>query len=412
MNTSQTNYILHLDASGEGQALPLALEGLPAKNSENEIIHYRRVKVASCGDWTHRGTGEPLDIATDRADEWIRNTAALSASGHKPFVTARHVFDETGSGFVDPDARDTLGYVERLERDGNDVFAVIGLHGDESLKVAARNSRSVGVAKQNARDAKGNVFAGEVLHHLALCPNSALPNLGGTARIAASADRPACSVPVFTLAAATPQQESTMTKETAKKFRDTFKVAADVADDKLADIAAEKALALSADVQTLTTERDTAKADAKAKDAQVIALSASDKEPDAHTMIHVNRAMQASREAAVKSGVISEGGVKELDAIFFANGKPNKLALSLSANPKNGQQDWLYTRVLDVIAANPGVKTDDGIARDAQAKNNAHEEILTGMNLALSGDTSAANAKKRDRQAELLAEQLGVKKTA
>lgn len=409
---SNTNYILHLDASGEGQALPLALEGLPAKNSEGEAIHYRRMKIAECGDWTHRGTGEPLEIASTRADEWIRNTSALSAAGHKPYITTIHVYDETGSSFREPDARETVGYVERVERDGNDIFAVVGLHGDESLKVAARNSRSVGVAKRDARDAKGNTFPGEYLHHLALCPNSALPNLGGTARIAASADRPACSVPVFTLAAATPQQESTMTKETAKKFRDTFKVAADVADDKLADIAAEKALALSADVQTLTTERDTAKADAKAKDAQVIALSASDKEPDAHTMIHVNRAMQASREAAVKSGVISEGGVKELDAIFFANGKPNKLALSLSANPKNGQQDWLYTRVLDVIASNPGVKTDDGIPRDVQARSEAQDAIVTGVSLSLSGDTSAANAKKRDRQAELLAEQLGVKKTA
>lgn len=408
MNTSQTNYILHLDASGEGQALPLALEGLPAKNSEGEAIHYRRMKIAECGDWTHRGTGEPLEIASTRADEWIRNTSALSAAGHKPYITTIHVYDETGSSFREPDARETVGYVERVERDGNDIYAVVGLHGDESLKVAARNSRSVGVAKRDARDAKGNTFPGEYLHHLALCPNSALPNLGGTARIAASADRPACSVPVFTLAAATPQQESTMTKETAKKFRDTFKVAADVADDKLADIAAEKALALSADVQTLTTERDTAKADAKTKGDQVLALSASDREPDALSMSLITESFGEKEAKVVASGVLSEAGMKQIHSLYFINDKPTKQALALSA----GSTKPAYARLLDTLMANPGVKTDSGIPRDVQARSEAQDAIVTGVSLSLSGDTSAANAKKRDRQAELLAEQLGVKKTA
>jgi hypothetical protein len=180
--SASAGYVLHLDDTAVGLPLPLGLEGLPTKDDAGEPIHYRRVKVAECGDWVHRGTGAPFDIARARADEWVKNTTALSESGHRPFVTPKHVFDETGTRFVEPDARDTLGYVERVERDGNDVYAVIGLHGDDALKVAAKNGRSVGVAKRDARDAKGNVFPGEYLHHLALCPNSALPGLGGMAR--------------------------------------------------------------------------------------------------------------------------------------------------------------------------------------------------------------------------------------
>jgi hypothetical protein len=399
-----TDFVLYLDDSVIGKPLPLGLEGLPTKDGEGHPIHYRRVKVASCGDWTHRGTGESFDISRDRADEWIRNTTALAASGHKPFVTPKHTFDDSGSSFAEPDARDTLGYVERLERQGDDVFAILGLNGDDALLTAARNSRSIGVAKQDARDAKGNKFPGEYLHHLALCPNSALPNLGGTSRIAASADRPAISVPVFTLAAATPtQKESEMNKELAKKFREKLGVAADVADDKLADLAAEKALALSADVATLTTERDTLKTDRDAKAQQVLALSANDKEPDALSLSLVTRSFKTDRDRVVESGVVSEAGMKELDALLIPGGKPGKFALALSA----GSPDPLYCRVCDILRRNPGVKVNNEIPRDVAARAEAEDAIR----LSLSGDSS--DPKKIDRQAELLAEQLGrQKKTA
>src|SRR5438046_1491538 len=76
-------YVLHLDDTHVGAPLPLGLEGLPTKDDAGNPIHYRRVKVASCGNWTHRGTGQPFNISRTRADEWIKNTTALSASGHR-----------------------------------------------------------------------------------------------------------------------------------------------------------------------------------------------------------------------------------------------------------------------------------------------------------------------------------------
>jgi hypothetical protein len=104
----------------------------------------------------------------------------------------------------------------------------------------------------------------------------------------------------------------------------------------------------------------------------------------------------------VESGVVSEAGMKELDALLLPAGKPGKFALALSA----GSPDPLYSRVCDILRRNPGVKTDNAIPRDPASRADAEEAVR----LALSGDVASVDEKKRDRQAELLAEQLGTKK--
>jgi hypothetical protein len=386
-------YVLNLDDKGAA-AVPLGLEGFPTKDSEGNDIHYRKMKIAHVGQWTHRGTGEQFEISRQRADEWVNNTKSLAAAGVKPFVPGEH--RETFN------AKDNHGYIERIERDGDDVYAIAGLT-DEGLKLAARNGRSIYVVK-DAKDAKGNVYAGESLHHLALVPNPALPDLGGTVRIAASADRPAVTVPVYVLAAATPSSEvSTMTKELAQQFRTKLGVAADVPDDKLPQIVFDKVVALSADVEKVTKERDTLKTDRDAKAQEVLALSAGNKEYDPMTLGIIADSFDTKRKAVIAAGVISEAGMKAIDSLYFSDGKPTKAALALSA----GSAKPHYARLLEIIESNPGVKHNNDIPRDVKARTEAEES----MRLSLSGDST--DPKKLDRQAELLREQLGLnKKTA
>jgi hypothetical protein len=386
MKNNYSQYVLHLNEGGEGTALPLSLEGYPTKDSEGNPIHYRKVLVAPFGDWVNRGTGKPLTITPKRADEWIKNVAALSAAGLKPFITPTHCFDEFGN-FVDPDARDILGYVERMERDDKGLYSILALYGDESLKVAAKNSRSIGVGKRDVRDDKGNVYNGETLHHLALCPNPSLLNLGGTQQIAASGDTPSPGVPVFVLSdaastSAPSRKGFKMKPENAQQVRAKLGFGADVPDDQLDDKAAEKALALSASVITLTadlntikTERDAAKAEVTAKSEQVLALSGDQKDPDDFSVRLITKAFKTERDQVIAAGVISPAGMDELDKMFYANGKPTRVALSLSA----GSTEPMYSRLLEILKKFPGIRTDNGIARDAtKAEPNSY--------LRLSGD--------------------------
>jgi hypothetical protein len=358
-------YTLMLAETGEGAALPLSLEGHPTKDAAGKPIHYRKVMVAPFGNWVHRSTGEPIVVTPARADEWIKNVAALAASGVKPFVTSKHVYDDEGN-FIEPDARNTLGYVVRMERDEKGVYSIVALHGDESLEVAAKNSRSVGVSKRDFRDATGKTYPGETLHHLALVPNPALQGLGDLQQIAASADAPHRDVPVYVLAAdhtsAPSRKGHRMKPEIAQQVRAKLGFGADVSDDQLDDKAAEKALALSADAGTLTVERDNLKQQVTTLTAErdehkstVLQLSADNKEPDALSLGLISRAFKTERDQVIASGVISQAGMDELDKVLLPGGKPSRVALALSA----GSTDPLYLRVMDILKKFPGVKTNN-----------------------------------------------------
>jgi hypothetical protein len=73
-------------------------------------------------------------------------------------------------------------------------------------------------------------------------------------------------------------------------------------------------VALSAKVKTLETERDTIKAE-----AETLKLSAAaPKEPDALSLSLITRAFKTDRERVIESGVVSEAGMKEIDALLLA----------------------------------------------------------------------------------------------
>lgn len=425
-------YILKLDAS----ELQTITPSLPATDDAGQPIHYRRAKIAKCGDWVHVGTGEELPITPERADEWARNTAKLSAAGRQPFLPTHHVESN-------PDAKDNQGYVLGINRDGDDVYADIALHGDEALKIAARNGRSIYI-KRHALDDKGNVYAGEWLHHLALVPNPALANLGGMVKIAASASgQPALDVPVYqfktnALAASSQTMSGTTSlaasstgdipmaqmltadhldriKKVAKKYdSDADKVTMDNGIDHAVDCAEKGAPGpspMSADnldaarkltgVPTLSASDAPLKllekalvlaGEVKTKEQQVLSLSASaPKRPDALTLGMYTDNVAAKRELAVKAG-LDESSAKLFDAMLAdANGMPNDIALSSSGNTIFAFKFW------DTFSKLPlsGLKTGDPLVRNGVPA------------LALSDE--AQNAQPSEERMKQLREIYGVK---
>lgn len=363
-----TPLILLTDETGVGAALPLSLEGAPSKNDAGETIHYRRIRVVpkppTGKQWVDVKDGALLDMKRSRMDEWIRNTNALIAGGRKPFVSKRHVFST-------PDPADTLGIVERLERDNDELYAVVGLHGDDSLIIAARNGRSIGVAGKDALDATGNAYDGEWLHHLAILPNPALP---GLERFAASADHaPTAHVFALSTSGLAPERSPIMKPETITKLRAKLNLpdAKAVPDEEIAERAAVLALAdppadrtaevtaLSADKTRLETELTAAKAE-----SQRVALelsAAKPKEYDPLSLSLINESFATKREQAIASGSISEAGAKLIDALLIPGGKPSGVALSLSGDGIAARP--LYARLFEIIAANQGVKINNGVTR-------------------------------------------------
>ena len=194
----------------------ITIDTLPKVDDAGKTIHYRKAKVASIRPeaYTHRGTREKFGITSERANEWMRNTAALEAAGIKPFIPGEH-----RAKF---NAKDNYGYVVGgLERKGDDLFVTMALHGDDALATAAKNQRSIYIV-ENPVDSNGNVYPGEALHHVALTPDGNQPDLGGLLKIAASADGKEIEVPIYELTnPAEGRRKSDMTPENAQKRRDT-----------------------------------------------------------------------------------------------------------------------------------------------------------------------------------------------
>jgi hypothetical protein len=117
--------------------------------------------------------------------------------------------------------------------------------------------------------------------------------------------------------------------------------------------------ALSASQRRLKREL----ADANGK---VLALSAdAPKELDGRTVALMKRQFKLDRQAVIDSGVISTAGMDKIDALLGANDN-NGIALSLSAG--DGEEaDMIYSRLCEIIAAHPGIKTSGAINRSKLA---------------------------------------------
>lgn len=350
--------------------------------------HYYRKEVARAREtpYTHRGqkvigadgktTFDTFQISHERMDKWVDAFKGRSAAGIKPFVPERHVAAAA-------DARTNFGYVVDLERQGDGLFGTFQLIGDDAEDVASRNDVSIYVTS-DAADANGGRYE-ECIEHVCLTPNPAIPDLGPFVKIAASADTPARDVPVFELAGTQPnpapsRKGSKMKAELAQQVRAKLGIGADVTDEQIDDACATKALALSADLATKTsdlaskatalatltterdalkTERDAAKADVTAKEQQVLSLSSDVPTNDPLALTLIARAFKTDREQVIASGVISEAGMKEVDALLISNGKPTRQALALSA----GSTDPFYSRLCEILRKHPGIKTNNSTQR-------------------------------------------------
>jgi len=209
---------LILDTGQTGEGAPVVTMGLVGYPSAIDGVpcYYRKMRLCDFGNWTHRGSGEPVVLTRERAEEWLRNTKSLALAGVEPFMPNYHVGGELPRGRKPGADYTNYGYWIDFGMDDTGLFGVAQLIGDDSREAAAKLRRSLYVVN-DARDARGKVHKGESIAHVALVANPALPNLGhpvpadslpngGLVRIAASADAAAVEVPVYVPAGAVPER--------------------------------------------------------------------------------------------------------------------------------------------------------------------------------------------------------------
>lgn len=164
-----------------------------------------------------------------------------------------------------------------------------------------------------------------------------------------------------------------LTPEQMQKLRAKLSLDASVPDEQVMDVASEHVLAaidvqqqaksdaakvtsLSADVARLKKELDAA-------EAKVLTLSAeAPKELDPRLASMIRRNFKAAEDRLIDSGVVAKAGVEKLSKLFGVN-EQNGLALSATVGGAGEDAELLYDQVLEVIAANPGIKTNGAVQR-------------------------------------------------
>ena len=176
-------YYLHAAAA----LAPVEVEQLP-KEVNGQPAAYFWADGIRVGRYIHPAGKFELHVDEKRLDGWAANFRRMKAAGVDVPVPVDH----------SSSARDNLGYVVDVKRDGDALKLLHQLIGDDAIKLAARNKVSLGIDPQFI-DGRGNAF-GDCIVHSSLTPVPVVPGQEGFVPLANS-PKPAM---LFHLAAVDP----------------------------------------------------------------------------------------------------------------------------------------------------------------------------------------------------------------
>lgn len=219
------------------------------------------------GDYTHPTKGFSLSVDRKRMDGWVENFRRMQANSVDVHACADH----------SEKARDSLGYVVDMKRDGDTLKVLHQLIGEDAIRMASRNKISLGIHPK-FKDGRG-VSYGDSIIHSALTPVPVVPSRDGL--IAASRGQQDKEPVILTLAAS----RSTAMPFSATQLDEIRKLpgAGEISEDGAAEWLLSYAAQAGANCVTLSAERDTLQ-------SQIVTLSRDDDAPAVDPEIIADRA--------------------------------------------------------------------------------------------------------------------------
>lgn len=144
------------------------VNGVPRQRFRKELVRK--------GEYVDVKNSRPFTVTDQHLDNWAEKFAAFRAGGIKVNIPATH------DGAADPDKN--RGWVEDIIREGDSLFGILEMIGEDGILAAARNDVSI-FSPEIFKDGKGNTYAWPITH-VALCPDPLFPGLGGFVPLAAS----------------------------------------------------------------------------------------------------------------------------------------------------------------------------------------------------------------------------------
>lgn len=186
--------------------MPAKAEQLP-KEVNGQPVAYFWADGIRTGRYLHPAGQFELNVDEQRLDGWVANFHRMKAAGVDVPVPVDHSIS----------ARDNLGYVIDIKRDGDNLKLLHQLIGEDAIKLAARNKVSLGIDPQFV-DGQGNAF-GDCVIHSSLTPIPVVSGQGGFIPMAGIAK----TAMVFHLAANEPlrNEHSDLFRKRVERLVDT-----------------------------------------------------------------------------------------------------------------------------------------------------------------------------------------------
>jgi hypothetical protein len=239
-------------------------------------------------------------------EEVVSETKRYIAGGNEPFLPEKHK-----SAY---DARDNRGFVKDAKLDGDWVWLLEQLIGEDAKKYKARNKSSIELSFAKV-DGNGKQYK-NVITHNALCPDPVVPGAGGYVAMSDSAGGPGDLVAVFQFDEAA--ERSTEVKLT-KKQRERFAALLGKKPEEIPEEADEKFFDATLD-----------RAEELAKRPEKAAASESEPTLTAREQTLVARSLAGKKVGLVQRG-ISKAVVDKLEKVFVDGGKLTEIAMSETA---------------------------------------------------------------------------------
>lgn len=328
---------------------------------EDETPRRKFVKdIARVG--TYLSNAGPVKITAADMDRWVESSKKYLAAGNKIAIPDGHTTEATAN----------RGYVLDLYREGDTLYMLAEMIGEDGISAAARSDVSINTDVDYV-DGSGNHYP-DVITHVALTNQPVIPSMDGFVPIAASRGKPT-RARLYRLALSTETNMEALTKIAAM-----LGVKADGMDETtLADAIAKSIEAM----QGLSKEADKKADDLTAELSTVKASLSKTKEEPSPVLVRIaaeNRELKLSK--LVSDGRITPAVKDKLAAIWI--GKDNAgLKLSLDSTG-----DGQFAAMVEALSENDPVKLGEQTAAQgvALSRNTNTKPDLTKPNASIVDD--------------------------
>ena len=308
---------------GKAVAAKIVADETPRRKFVKDLIR--------AGRYVARGTEVALSVAD--LDELAEQTNAFIAAGNDVSVPDGHTTEATAN----------RGYVREVFREGDTLYGVIEMIGDDGIATAARSKVSINTDR-NYTDGKGNVYP-HVITHVALTNEPVVPDQNGFVPLAASRGGKSNRALVFSLA----QQPENTNMEHLTKIAAMLGVEGIESLDEAAIVEA-----IAAAIEGMKGMSKTATDEATAVKAELTGIKASlaktKAEPDAMLVKLAAKNRTLELDGLVTGGHITPAVKDKLADVWI--GKDNAgLKLSLDA-----EGDGRFSAMVDALKQNDPVK--------------------------------------------------------